>query len=82
MRFKWLGLGRIGAVKDCDEIVGVAGVPSHPIDLRITCGENGYIISACSGKYDERDKVYVAISEEQLCETIVLALVNRKIATR
>lgn len=54
----------------------------YPPDIRVTCALNGYIVTVGSGNYDQREKHYVAGDEEQLTETILLALVNRKIEQR
>lgn len=56
--------------------------PYYPTDIRVTCASNGYVVTVNSGNYDEREKHYVAANEEQLTETILLALVNRKIGQR
>ena len=56
--------------------------PYYPTDIRVTCASNGYIVAVNNGNYDQREKHYVAANEEQLAETILLALVNRKITQR
>ena len=56
--------------------------PYYPTDIRVTCASNGYVVTVNNGNYDQREKHYVAANEEQLTETILLALVNRKIEQR
>lgn len=82
----------MGIIRKVTNLLGARGVqdfevtgsdrPYYPTDTRVTCASNGYIVAVNNGNYDQREKHYVAANEEQLAETILLALVNRKIEQR
>ena len=74
--------GSLSTNKCTSDVICEAETASYPMDLRITCASNGYVITSFSGSYDIANKYYVAANEEQLTETILLALVNRKIEQR
>ena len=80
--FKWGRLGRAGRGSNVMEAPPSNHAPPLHFDVRITSGSNGYVITSLGRNYDEKDTVYIAKTEDELCETIVLALVNRKIAAR
>ena len=82
----------MGIIRKVTNLLGARGVqdfevtgsdrPYYPTDIRVTCALNGYVVTVNNGNYDQREKHYVAGDEEQLTETILLALVNRKIEQR
>lgn len=82
----------MGIIRKVTNLLGARGTedfevtgsdrPYYPTDIRVTCASNGYVVTVNNGNYDQREKHYVAGDEEQLTETILLALVNRKIEQR
>jgi hypothetical protein len=59
---------------------GRSGHPSQIEHIGITEAGNGYVIVVHPLNYDDKPVMYVSHDVEGLCDTLTLALVNRKIA--